>query len=464
MNWIIFIFLISFAGLILTLSIIPERSFIEILSIGFALGIFFITFTSFILLSLDRPLSFNFIVLTTYAFLILSLIFGGKNFINKIENKRLFIYRLKEYFSSEKLIYKLILISTTLLFVFIIIIAVYWPITDWDALALYDLRGRLLSQGYLFNDLAKLDRFDPNNPGYYFSYPLLTSIFHAQIYLLGGRSPQVLYPLTFILLGLFFYSTIKKRSGNYAIFYTYLFIFTPNILRQAIISYTNLIYIFYYFLSTVILSEILANKSNRSQLRAMFISGILLGGSIWSRSVEPFYLVNILFLLFWIIKNKQGYIYFPAYIFFPLLVRYLWKNTALKYANSFFINSLNINIFAKVLANFKIEYMLEAIKIILLFLQDNIILFALLSTVGLISLLQYKSKVIKSDFLRITATIFMMDMVVLFLGTLIVSIEFQERKEIFDSISRTGLFIYPFSYLLVAIGNPLEKMIVKNKH
>src|SRR3972149_3597603 len=431
MNWIIFIFLISFAGLILTLSIIPERSFIEILSIGFALGIFFITFTSFILLSLDRPLSFNFIVLTTYAFLILSLIFGGKNFINKIENKRLFIYRLKEYFSSEKLIYKLILISTTLLFVFIIIIAVYWPITDWDALALYDLRGRLLSQGYLFNDLAKLDRF---------------------------------YPLTFILLGLFFYSTIKKRSGNYAIFYTYLFIFTPNILRQAIISYTNLIYIFYYFLSTVILSEILANKSNRSQLRAMFISGILLGGSIWSRSVEPFYLVNILFLLFWIIKNKQGYIYFPAYIFFPLLVRYLWKNTALKYANSFFINSLNINIFAKVLANFKIEYMLEAIKIILLFLQDNIILFALLSTVGLISLLQYKSKVIKSDFLRITATIFMMDMVVLFLGTLIVSIEFQERKEIFDSISRTGLFIYPFSYLLVAIGNPLEKMIVKNKH
>src|SRR5205085_9805358 len=84
-------------------------------------------------------------------------------------------------------------------------ISLYWPIWVWDALAMFDYRGRVIAI------TGSLDFL--RHEAYWGTFPLLTSLAHALVYRLGGTTPQLIYPLYYLALLLVFHDNVRTISG-----------------------------------------------------------------------------------------------------------------------------------------------------------------------------------------------------------------------------------------------------------
>ena len=78
----------------------------------------------------------------------------------------------------------------------------YWPVSLWDSLVLYDFRAHIFAASGFMKE-AFID-------SYYINYPLLTSLGHTIVYLTGGESPQILHSLFYISLGAGFYGSLRE--------------------------------------------------------------------------------------------------------------------------------------------------------------------------------------------------------------------------------------------------------------
>jgi len=333
-------------------------------------------------------------------------------------------------------------------------IAMYFPISGWDALTLYDFRGKVLSQGLHFKDIQYLDSFDKHNPGYYFSYPPSTSFIHADYYVLGSKSPQVIYPLIFIGLIIFFYSSISHYISKENAFLFSAVLMVSNVLSSnAVVPYTNLPYAYFYFISTVLLVRYLFDRKN---IGIIIMSAIFLAGSLWMRSVEPFYIVNILVIIYFLIKKQVSLVSTLFFVLPVLVLKEVWGYTQKAYATNVFLSNVNVGLVTKGLLSLSANAIKEPISAYFGFISQNILLFVIL----IITLATYfvkKSKKSLNPEILFLIIIFS-DLAVIFAGTFAVGILLPGRSEIYASIARFGIFLFP---LILFISGLMLKDLFK---
>ncbi len=211
-----------------------------------------------------------------------------------------------------------------------LVVALYWPIWTWDALTMFEYRGRAIARE---QSLAFL-----KHESYWGSFPLLTSLAHALIHLLGAGTPTVLYPPYYLSLLVVFYLNVLKLSSRLAAGgFTLIVATTPLLWQHASEPLSNLPFTFYYAAGAIYAYRWVV-ACERPHL---LLGGLLLGLSSWTRyGSEPLFLavaipvtvcallrrqysaVVLFFLMFasleapWLLYQRYILDVVPAYTFF----------------------------------------------------------------------------------------------------------------------------------------------------
>jgi hypothetical protein len=165
----------------------------------------------------------------------------------------------------------LILLSTTFL------VAIYWPVSYWDDVGLYDLRGRMWAESGTVN-IPTMQQND-----YLRAFPPMISLLHSWWYVHGGTNPHVLHFLFFMSFGLYCYALISPQRGyTFGILATLFIVTIPEFMRHAMIAYTNL------SSALFMVAGIYPLTQRRVGWREATFFGFLLGLAGWTRYVtEP---------------------------------------------------------------------------------------------------------------------------------------------------------------------------------
>ena len=269
-------FLIFLFGYKLSRILLPEAEKLEQVSLGYILGIGIFTFIWFLLNWAGIPYN-----LISGFVLLLSLniiLFAVDRVICKTK-KRSPIINLS-YFKKLNTIEKFLLGIVIFLCVSALVQDIYWPIRYWDSLVLYDFRAKVFTlTGFMQDAIAR---------GYFFGYPLLTSLAHTWVYLLGGTNTSFLYALLYISLLISFFFNLKKLNiGKTAVFFlTAAVAVSPRLFDHTQWAYTNLPYSIYIILGSIYLYFGIKKKD----FGAYVVSALLIGLSTWTRTSEPFWL------------------------------------------------------------------------------------------------------------------------------------------------------------------------------
>ena len=207
-----------------------------------------------------------------------------------------------------------------------LIITVYWPVCWWDALAVYDLRARVLAETQSFPEAA-LKVIDP---AYIFYYPPMTSLVHAWLYLWGWANPKFFYSLLFISLAIIFYYSARDHCpGYHCLLFTLILVSTPSLYSHAVSAYTNLPFAFYFSVGTLYLYRWMST----SKRGFLTLAGLFLGLSSWVRQESTvFFLGYWVVLLYFSISRRRffaplwfGFLYFILYplwdFYYPYMAR-----------------------------------------------------------------------------------------------------------------------------------------------
>lgn len=452
---LLYLIVIIITGVLLSNLIIKNISFTERVSMGVGLGILFYSLIYFAILSFGYVLTSTLITNVSIFTFIVLIIF---NYIFK----RLYLPKFIDFakykfiFRGETKILTLILLILSLL---IILITVFWPISEWDALTLYDFRGRVLSEGMSFSDIQNLDNFDTFNSGYYFSYPPSTSLLHAAFYLLGSNSPQVIYPAVFFALILFFYIHLSARvNPKIAFLITGVLMSTNVFVNHASVPYTNLPYTYFYFVSTILLIEYLESGKDNYRL---FVSGLFLAGTSWIRSVEPFYLVNIFILIIYLITKKKNLISIIIFSLPVLIIRKVWQLIQNEYATKSFLNDIDYNTVFKDLLYTVPSVIVKALESFAGFIHENMIIYALLLIVSIYVVKKGIVEIYNSKIWLLL--VIYSNLVVILVGTIAIGILIPGRNEIYDSINRFGIFLYPLIIYVAGLSIAKIKILTNEK-
>jgi hypothetical protein len=162
----------------------------------------------------------------------------------------------------------------------------FWPVTDWDALALYDFRGRVVAETGSFASGVEL--------GYYFQYPPFTSLLHTFSYLTGTVYAKIWYSLLYASMVGLLYALLRRRTTRaVALLGALATAVSPYLFEHATVAYTNLSYTLFLGVGSLFIWEWV-----RTNAISNYIHGTLfVAAATWVRMTEPFWLISILFLL-----------------------------------------------------------------------------------------------------------------------------------------------------------------------
>lgn len=435
--------IILLTGLLVSYLLAKNMHFVERLSIGFGIGMLYYSLIYFLIMFSGRALNNYHIGFSIAITLILLIIFNIKNKYISADFKSLRNFNLTKLkivlnrpAAKEK---RILLIYLILLGFVITAVTLFWPISEWDALTLYDFRGRIYADGLTFKDVQKLDSLDTFNAGYYFSYPPSTSLLHASYYLLGSNQPQILYPIIYFSLGLFFYLYLSKRTSPGVSFLLTITLMSINIfVNHALVPYSNLAFTYFYFVSTILLVEYISMEQDTNSL---FLSGLFLAGSSWMRSVEPFYIINLLAIFLFLILKKKNLVNLIIFAAPVLAIRKVWSLTQSHYATQSFLNNINYSGTATNFINLIFSVAPKAISALYGFLIQNLLIFSVFAIVVLYLLIKRLPKANVQVIWLVG--IILSNFAVISVGTVVIGVLLPGRSEIYDSINRFGIFLYP---------------------
>ncbi len=267
-----------------------KKNILEVMGLGFLFGSLVLTFSEILLQqywqsNITRELVINF----SHISLVFSL-FSMWKFSSVFLPLQLPKYSLSSW-------EKIIVILLFLIVSFTILQNLFWPITDWDALALYDFRARVVAETGNF-----LNGFDL---GYFFQYPPYTSLLHTSLYVLGFNRVKIWYTLIYGSFLSIFYVLLRRHTSRIlSLLGTLLLAVNPLIFEHSIMAYTNLSYTVFFSLGILYLLEWMENNSWTELLLGSF----LIGGSSWIRASEPFWLVGLIIIcskIFFLWKEKK---------------------------------------------------------------------------------------------------------------------------------------------------------------
>lgn len=301
--------LIPLLGYLITSLVWPKRSLLENLSYGYLIGWPLFTLSLFLgnLLGLSFGLSPS-----TLLILVLILVVLVLRYLLRVPRKfNLAVPNWSSFKSLDRVLLSAVLLSIVVL----VVIDLYGVVSDWDAITLYDFRAQMFAQ------YGGMSEAITAQGGYFYSYPLHTSLVHAWYYILGLVSPMTYYAGLFIsFITVFYYSIRRFSSRTKSLIATLMLIVSPHLFWHAQIAYTNLPYSIYLGLGTIFIFSY-----SRSHLRSdALFAAIFTGLSLWMRSVEPFWLINIVVLLGLTLWRRQYLDTLLSLIIFVPLER-VWK-------------------------------------------------------------------------------------------------------------------------------------------
>lgn len=198
--------------------------------------------------------------------------------------------------------------------VLIFITSFFYPVTDWDAVTLYDFRAKiLLDQGFL--------HYQPINM-LFAGYPMYTSLLHFWTYVTGLWTAMPIYPLfTISLMSGGYFALRRFSSGTVSLLISIACLAAPRIFVNSFIAYSNLPYSVFLILGAIYI-YLWAREGN---YRNLLIGIILSASTFWVRYF-PFAMVNLGLILLAIpfVKKYSKYLSIAAVLliissyFFPL--------------------------------------------------------------------------------------------------------------------------------------------------
>ncbi len=201
-----------------------------------------------------------------------------------------------------------------------LIITLYFPVNSWDSIVLYDFRAKIIAQQGFYAQIA-------NNFSYFAGYPLFTSLSHTLIYLFGGQNPQFLYSLMYVSFIFIFYTNLREHvDRKSSLLASLLLSATPAIFDHSTFAYTNLPYTIFLASGSIYLFNWISQKKSFGFL---ILSAVLTGLSTWTRSSEPFWIINILILVFLSMYKFKIYLLPTAvYTSILLLIKEPWNSVS----------------------------------------------------------------------------------------------------------------------------------------
>ncbi len=282
-------------GLAVAILVAPQSRLPERVGLAYGLGLGGVTFVLFLGSWAHVPLGSPAVLLVIAVIVVLSLLVIRRALFLRTQShpgRSVQVAGPRRSFS----VWEKILIFIILFFVMSsIVVALYWPVYTWDALCLFDFRGKLFSAEAGLHALSDI---------YYAHYPLLTSLGHTWFYTLGADNPKFIYPLFYASLLLVFYGCLRRCcSSTLSMVFATALVATPILYRQSTIAYTNLPFTFYYGLGTIYLYQCISSTEKR---RYVLLSGMLLGLCCWTRpGSEPLVLANLAVLTVFCLRKRR---------------------------------------------------------------------------------------------------------------------------------------------------------------
>lgn len=291
----------------------------------FLFGSLFYTYLILFLMSVAHfEFSFALVMASILILLFFCFFFGRVKKIHyRSEHQKVFS-QLKREFKQEKKLFKLVGIILLILVGSSFLLNFMWPITDWDAITLYDFRAHLLSTTGSF----------PND-SYLLSYPPFTSLLHAISYTVGFLPAKVWYSVLYLHFILAFFFFLKKKiNPKYAAVATLVLSIVQQIFTHSLMAYTNLPYLIFLCLGIFLSWEAIRTKS----IKDLALSVILLSASSWVRSSEPFWMIEIFFLLWFFVNNPKKYLSIVLLFLLGIKLSGIWPHFLQNYTGGYVFN------------------------------------------------------------------------------------------------------------------------------
>lgn len=299
----------------------------ELLSISFLLGSGLVSIVFFLLhwllnFELDSAnfISSNMGVMLA-SFVIIIFTNQTHDFRNFLKSFNFPNYR--EKITNQSLFNKMILGIISILVVYSFLENYFWPIVDWDAIAFYDFRARIMAQNGDMSEGLRLN--------YFFQYPPYTSFLHVFGYIFKVTRVKVAYTFIYAsFIGTFYYLLRRVQNKSASLLTTLLLATNALIFEHAVTAYTNLPYTAFFSLGIIYL----LHYTNRRRAFDMVVGSILVLLSVWVRSTEPFWIAAVVLLWSSGVKN---YLEIVGKILITIFISYpnrIWRH---------FITQLSIN-------------------------------------------------------------------------------------------------------------------------
>jgi hypothetical protein len=303
----------------------------------------------------------------------------------------------------------------------------YNPLTAWDSLALYDFVGHAIATDA---DLRFIDY-----GSYYLSYPLMISLVHAAVYLLGGVSAQGMHAVLFAAFIGIIYGRMRTWSNpRYALIACLLVIGQNEIFAHATFAYTNLPYISY------LIAGFLYAVSGGTY--SLLLAGLLLGLSSWVRSSEIFWIIGVILIAWqgWIGGKK---IMAALATFMLLAIRAIWSTfqssvfQSLGVVEGSAVKQVSVAALVASLANWQEVYSYLYLYIIWPYLR----LWLLCIPILYIAFMRHNRKLLMLGFAMLMSGGAVLG------GIMVFSTYYESWNQIGDSARRMVLFIVPLSLI-----------------
>ncbi|HKB88303.1 MAG TPA: hypothetical protein VKC53_01500 [Patescibacteria group bacterium] len=292
MNGLIGLFITTTFGILITFLFRLDVGRIERIGLGILLGFGFQTFFMFIfyLFGLKFTLLNSLAEVLGLALGLSIAIFLTKSFQQiikflKIGNSISFFKKLSSSFIKADLLTKLFVAAIFGLLLTSLLVGVFFPVYGWDSLVLYDFRAiTFVATGGMADGISR---------GYFFGYPLMTSLAHTWMYFFKGNPHLFYWGLYFGFTPIVYYCLRPFLSRLTLMLTTLILISLMSIYTGSYFDYTNFPYLIYLISSILYLCRYTKEKNKAFLL----IGSILVGLSTWVRQTEPFWVVNMLFVV-----------------------------------------------------------------------------------------------------------------------------------------------------------------------
>jgi hypothetical protein len=315
--------LVAVFGFPITLLIVPRASFLERLALAYGLGWGAVTLGMFYLSVLGIPFSLpNIAALLVVVTLSLGWLVRKtadvSSYLAAASAPRDLLRRMKRPSLPETVVLSAIVFCLLAA----LLIAAYWPVHTWDALAIYDVRAKMFVDALSIKGAFSRSVYPP--PELLSFVPPMTSLAHSWLYLLGGegQNARLIYPLfSASLVVVFYYSLREHCSVLCSLIFALLLVTAPQFLYFSSVAYTNMPYAFYHATAVLCLYRWLSLHKQGY----LALSAFLFGLGCWTRAATEPYLIAILAVLAIYCLQKRRCIAVAGFVALFLTVAIPWK-------------------------------------------------------------------------------------------------------------------------------------------